>query len=145
MRFTAATVALFAGLAAAMPNGADTTVYQTEEVTITSCGPTATDCPASSGAAATGTPAGTTPAMSSVPEVSSSPAPVVSSAPAPAPVVSSAPAPAPPAGHPSVTMITHTSCVPTTWVQTKTMTPTAVPTPVAPTHAPSSSSSYAST
>lgn len=45
MRFTAATVALFAGLAAALPNGDVETVYQTEDVTITSCGPTVTDCP----------------------------------------------------------------------------------------------------
>ena len=35
MRFAAVTIALFAGLAAALPNGAESTVYQTEEVTIT--------------------------------------------------------------------------------------------------------------
>lgn len=119
MRFTAATVALFAGLAAALPNGAETTVYSTEEVTITSCAPTVTNCPASS-MEATSTPAveTTTPAVA--------PVPVMSSAPAPAPPVSSAPAPAPPVVTPIVSLITHTSCVPTTWVQTKTM-PAPVP------------------
>ncbi|KAB8260663.1 hypothetical protein BDV32DRAFT_46787 [Aspergillus pseudonomiae] len=45
MRFSAATVALFAGLVAALPNGEVHTVYQTEDVTITSCAPTVTDCP----------------------------------------------------------------------------------------------------
>lgn len=120
MRFTAATVALFAGLAAALPNGADTTVYQTEEVTITSCGPEVTSCPGSStGAAATSVPVVTTsPAGGAVPAPSSS-----------APVVSSAPVPAPPAVTPSVSVITHTSCVPTTWVQTKTIQPPAPSTP----------------
>lgn len=122
MRFTAATVALFAGLAsAAVQAGQDSTVYETEEVTITSCGPTVTNCPASSGAAsttpavATTTPAGGaswSPAPSSVAPVSSAPA-WSSSSPAPAPpaVSSSAPAPAPPAQ--SVTVVAHTTCVPT--------------------------------
>lgn len=140
MRFTAATVALFAGLAAALPNGADTTVYQTEEVTITSCGPEVTNCPASS-AAATSVPAVTTTPAGGAAPVPSSSAPVVSSAPAP-PVVSSAPAPAPPAVTPSVSLITHTSCVPTTWVQTKTIVPPAPSSPVGGggvPHAPSSS------
>ncbi|KAE8338445.1 hypothetical protein BDV24DRAFT_138087 [Aspergillus arachidicola] len=45
MRFSATTIALFAGLAAALPNGEVHTVYQTEDVTITSCAPTVTDCP----------------------------------------------------------------------------------------------------
>jgi len=140
MRFTAATVALFAGLAAALPNGADTTVYQTEEVTITSCGPEVTNCPASS----TGVPATSVPAVTTTPAgaapVPTSSAPVVSSAPAP-PVVSSVPAPAPPAVTPSVSLITHTSCVPTTWVQTKTIQPPAPSTPAGGgvPHAPSSS------
>lgn len=125
MRFTAATVAFFAGLAAAMPNAADTTVYQTEEVTITSCGPEVTNCPARShstvpsGAAATET---TTPAWTTTPAggaqpTSSAPASSWSSS-APAPVVSSATSmvPAPPAVTPSV--IPHTSC--TTWYETVT-------------------------
>lgn len=126
MRFTAATVALFAGLAAAVPAQQaqqDTTVFETEEVTITSCGPTVTNCPASSGAAsttpavvATTTPAGGaswSPAPSSVAPVSSSPAASSSWAPAPPAVSSSAPAPAPPAASQSVTVIAHTTCVPT--------------------------------
>ncbi|KAE8348895.1 hypothetical protein BDV28DRAFT_142483 [Aspergillus coremiiformis] len=46
MRFSASTIVLFAGLAAAIPNGDVHTVYQTEDVTITSCAPTVTDCPA---------------------------------------------------------------------------------------------------
>ncbi|EAW08147.1 GPI anchored serine-rich protein [Aspergillus clavatus NRRL 1] len=46
MRFTAASIALLAGLAAALPNGAVETVYETEDVTITSCAPTVTNCPA---------------------------------------------------------------------------------------------------
>lgn len=79
MRFTAATVALFAGLAAALPNGADTTVYETDQVTITSCGPTVTDCPASHSAtpsapAAVTTPAGESPAPTG-PAGGESPAP----------------------------------------------------------------------
>ncbi|KAE8383596.1 hypothetical protein BDV26DRAFT_251278 [Aspergillus bertholletiae] len=45
MRFSVATIALFAGLVAALPNGEVHTVYQTEDVTITSCAPTVTDCP----------------------------------------------------------------------------------------------------
>ena len=127
MRFTAATVAFFVGLAAAMPNGADTTVYQTEEVTITSCGPEVTNCPARatssvpSGAAATETSAmttavPTTPAGGAQP-VSSSSAPVWSSAPsAPAVTSASSVVPVAPAVTPSV--IAHTSC--STWYETVT-------------------------
>ncbi|KAJ5219019.1 uncharacterized protein N7498_001118 [Penicillium cinerascens] len=116
MRFTAATVAFFVGLAAAMPNAADTTVYQTEEVTITSCGPEVTNCPGRthstqpSGASATetSTPAVLTTTPASAPKPSSS---------APAPVVSSATnvIPAPPA---VTSVIPHTSC--TTWYETVT-------------------------
>ncbi|KAJ6144788.1 hypothetical protein N7470_008683 [Penicillium chermesinum] len=107
MRFTAATVALFAGLAAAVPAAQDTTVYETEEVTITSCGPTVTNCPASSGAAST-TPAvvaTTTPAGG---------ASCSTWAPAPPAVTSSSAPAAPPApASQSVTVIAHTTCIPT--------------------------------
>lgn len=159
MRFTAATVAFFAGLAAAMPNAADTTVYETEEVTITSCGPTVTDCPASSGVVPT-----SAPAMTTVPSgagAGSSPAPSgpapsgpAASGPAPSGAPSwttsvpaavptsvpggSGPAPAPSAS--SYTVIAHTTCVPTVVYST-------VPVPMGtspvtggtPPHAPSSS------
>jgi hypothetical protein len=64
MRFTAAAVALFAGLAAALPQDVET-VTSTDEVTVISCAPTVTNCPGNSGAGAT-TPA-TTPAWTSVP------------------------------------------------------------------------------
>ncbi|KAJ6119560.1 hypothetical protein N7523_003840 [Penicillium sp. IBT 18751x] len=133
MRFTAATVAFFAGLAAAMPNGADTTVYQTEEVTIISCGPEVTNCPGRatstipSGAAATETSVmttavPTTPAGGAQP-VSSGSAPSWSSS-ASAPAVTSATsataattvAPVVPVVTPSV--IAHTSC--STWYETVT-------------------------
>ncbi|KAJ5846888.1 hypothetical protein N7534_010557 [Penicillium rubens] len=70
MRFTTATIAFFAGLAIAAP-GADQTVYETDEVTITSCAPTVTDCPGNSGAGVEPT-GSTTP--SSVPAAVTSPA-----------------------------------------------------------------------
>ncbi|KAJ5246519.1 hypothetical protein N7468_001502 [Penicillium chermesinum] len=114
MRFTAATVALFAGLAAAVPAAQDTTVYETEEVTITSCGPTVTNCPASSGAAST-TPAvvaTTTPAGGA----SWSPAPssqLYLGSRSPAVTSSSAPAAPPAPASQSVTVIAHTTCIPT--------------------------------
>ncbi|KAH1431277.1 hypothetical protein KXV52_000975, partial [Aspergillus fumigatus] len=53
MRFTAASIAFFAGLAAALP-GDIQTVYETQDVTITSCAPTVTNCPGR----ATSTPSG---------------------------------------------------------------------------------------
>ncbi|KAJ5625671.1 hypothetical protein N7510_001980 [Penicillium lagena] len=83
MRFTAAAVALFAGLAAALPQDVET-VTSTDEVTVISCAPTVTNCPGNSGAGAT-YPA-TTPAWTSVPAVT--PVPVVTPYPsAPAPEV----------------------------------------------------------
>jgi hypothetical protein len=47
MRFSVASVALFAGAAVAMPavQQYDTTVYSTKDVTVTSCPPSVTDCP----------------------------------------------------------------------------------------------------
>ncbi|OQD66618.1 hypothetical protein PENPOL_c004G06655 [Penicillium polonicum] len=70
MRFTTATIAFFAGLAIAAP-GADQTVYETDEVTITSCAPTVTDCPGNQGAGVEPT-GSTTP--SSVPAAVTTPA-----------------------------------------------------------------------
>ncbi|GLI78069.1 hypothetical protein PoHVEF18_006368 [Penicillium ochrochloron] len=107
MRFAAVTVALFAGLAAALPNGAESTVYQTEEVTITSCAPTVTNCPGR----ATETGASSVPVVTpSVPAGGVSPvgSSSVSSAPVPVATTSVAPAPA----GPSVTVVpvVHTTC-----------------------------------
>ncbi|KAJ5364187.1 uncharacterized protein N7496_009900 [Penicillium cataractarum] len=94
MRFAVATVALFAGLVAALPNGAESTVYQTEEVTITSCAPTVTDCPAratETGVGATGSAVPTSVVTPSVPAGGVSPvgSSSWSSAPAPAPTSTS--------------------------------------------------------
>ncbi|KAJ5615572.1 hypothetical protein N7537_000686 [Penicillium hordei] len=71
MRFTTATIAFFAGLAIAAP-GADQTVYETDEVTITSCAPTVTDCPGNKGGAGVEPTGSTTP--SSAPAVATTPA-----------------------------------------------------------------------
>ncbi|KAJ5208295.1 hypothetical protein N7449_002674 [Penicillium cf. viridicatum] len=71
MRFTTATIAFFAGLAIAAP-GADQTVYETDEVTITSCAPTVTDCPGNKGGAGVEPTGSTTP--SSAPAVVTTPA-----------------------------------------------------------------------
>lgn len=133
MRFTAATVALFAGLAAALP-GADTTVYETDEVTITSCGPTVTDCPARHSATPSAPAAVTTPAgvaASSVPTAgasysASSGAGAQPSQSNPVPGAGaqpSAPAGSAPSAAPQV--VTVTSCVPTTFLSTIAPKPTA--------------------
>ncbi|KAL1632325.1 hypothetical protein SLS56_003740 [Neofusicoccum ribis] len=67
--------ALFGAAVLAAPNP-DKTVYQTEEVTITSCGPEVTNCPASSHATpAVSTPVGSVPASSGVEGVTSAPTP----------------------------------------------------------------------
>lgn len=72
--------AIFGAAALAAPNP-DKTVYQTEEVTITSCGPEVTNCPASSAATAVpsapayGTPEASVPASSEVEGVTSAPTP----------------------------------------------------------------------
>ncbi|KAJ5157330.1 uncharacterized protein N7482_008430 [Penicillium canariense] len=103
MRFTAVTIAFLAGLAAALP-GAESTVTEVEEVTITSCAPTVTDCPArQTGVGATGSPA---PIMTTAPG-GAMPSGSWSSAPAPIPS-SVAPVPA----GPSVTVVpvVHTTC-----------------------------------
>ncbi|KAJ5276011.1 hypothetical protein N7524_002164 [Penicillium chrysogenum] len=135
MRFTTATIAFFAGLAIAAP-GADQTVYETDEVTITSCAPTVTDCPGNSGAGVEPTGSTTpssTPASSVETPAWSSETPAWSSVPTWAPSVpapsapSSAPsAPAPPAGTPVVSnsVIAVTTCVPTVIYSTVPVTAT---------------------
>ncbi|KAJ5678981.1 hypothetical protein N7462_007225 [Penicillium macrosclerotiorum] len=140
MRFAAATVALFAGLAAALP-GADTTVYQTEEVTITSCAPTVTDCPASqTGVGATGS--SSVPVIPTNTPVASGPAGGASGSPSAPAVVPSAPATTAPAV--SVIPVVYTTCSPVVLTSYSTV-PVATPTgnsPVGGTgvpHAPSSS------
>ncbi|KAJ5534794.1 hypothetical protein N7527_001048 [Penicillium freii] len=138
MRFTTATIAFFAGLAIAAP-GADQTVYETDEVTITSCAPTVTDCPGNQGAgveptgsttpssvpAAVTTPAGEAPETETTPVSTETPAwssetPAWSSVPTWAPSVPapsapapSAPAPSAPAPVVSSSVIAVTTCVPT--------------------------------
>ncbi|KAJ5764120.1 hypothetical protein N7533_002801 [Penicillium manginii] len=63
MRFSTATIALFASLAAAaVQNGADSTVYQTDEVTVISCAASVTDCPGRTSTPAAGVEPTTTPA-----------------------------------------------------------------------------------
>ncbi|KAJ5514712.1 hypothetical protein N7463_004264 [Penicillium fimorum] len=130
MRFTAVAVAFFAGLAIAAP-GADQTVYETEEVTITSCAPTVTDCPGNAGAGVEPT-ASTTPAdvpvavTTSAAQYSETPVVVIPS--------SVSTAPAPPAAETTSaasSVIAITTCVPTVIYSTV---------PVAPTSTPSSSS-----
>jgi hypothetical protein len=120
MRFSIAAIALLAGFVAATPVE---TVYTTEDVTITSCAATVTNCPGRSSSAIVSSPAATTPAA--VSSVVSSPAvsPV-------APSVSSSPAVAPYPTSPaaSISVITLTTCVPTVTYSTITLTPTAAPT-----------------
>ncbi|KAB8215394.1 hypothetical protein BDV33DRAFT_15558 [Aspergillus novoparasiticus] len=108
MRFSATTIALFAGLAAALPNGEVHTVYQTEDVTITSCAPTVTDCPGRQ----TSTPEGVEPVTTA-----SSSSPVI---------------PQPPK-HSSqgTTVIAVTTCIPTVTYSTITG-PAGTPTGVSP-------------
>ncbi|BAE54820.1 unnamed protein product [Aspergillus oryzae RIB40] len=91
MRFSATTIALFAGLAAAIPNGEVHTVYQTEDVTITSCAPTVTDCPGRQ----TSTPEGVEP-VTTGPAVTETPIAQTSSAEVP-PVAETSSAEVPPA------------------------------------------------
>ena len=116
MRFTAASVALFAGLAAAVPQGEAETLYSTEDVTITSCGPTVTDCPSRQ----TSTPQGVEAVTSSTPvAVPTSSATPSSSPVAPVEVPSNTPssssAPVVPVQVPtsSASVIPVTTCVPT--------------------------------
>ncbi|OGM44601.1 GPI anchored serine-rich protein [Aspergillus bombycis] len=90
MRFSAATIALFAGLVAALPNGEVHTVYQTEDVTITSCAPTVTDCPGRQ----TSTPEGVEPVATPTAAITTEETPVAqtSSAEVPPPVEETTPA-----------------------------------------------------
>ncbi|GIK02457.1 hypothetical protein Aspvir_006513 [Aspergillus viridinutans] len=117
MRFTAASIAFFAGLAAALPNGDVETVYETKDVTITSCAPTVTNCPAHS----TSTPQGAGAVTASYP-TSESAVPTPSAGSSSVPVI---PAPyntAPAA--PSSSVIAVTTCVPTvTYITVPVATP----------------------
>ncbi|KAE8155419.1 hypothetical protein BDV40DRAFT_132799 [Aspergillus tamarii] len=96
MRFSAATIALFAGLAAALPNGEVHTVYQTEDVTITSCAPTVTDCPGRQ----TSTPEGVEPVTT--PAAVTTETPVAQTSSAEVPPVAESSSEVPPAETPAV-------------------------------------------
>ncbi|KAL4871751.1 hypothetical protein BDV12DRAFT_194206 [Aspergillus spectabilis] len=136
MRFSAAAVALFAGLAVALPGGDIETIYQTEEVTITSCAPTVTDCPGSTTTEPTVIPTSSSPVIPEQPEVPTSSSPVVP--PVETPVVPEVPE----VPSESISVIPVTTCIPTVTYSTITITPTptvskpvipVVPTSVAPT------------
>ncbi|KAB8078548.1 hypothetical protein BDV29DRAFT_152661 [Aspergillus leporis] len=88
MRFSASTIALFAGLAAALPNGEVHTVYQTEDVTITSCAASVTDCPGRQ----TSTPEGVEPVTTPVAVTSATETPVAQTTPASETPVETSPA-----------------------------------------------------
>ncbi|KAL3471558.1 hypothetical protein BJX99DRAFT_263142 [Aspergillus californicus] len=137
MRFSAAAVAFFAGLAIAAPGGDIETIYSTDEVTITSCAPTVTDCPGNT-ASATTEPTGVEPttdvpttsvpaATSSVPVVPEQPETPSSSSAVPPVVPSEEPTvpsvPEVPTG--SVSVFPVTTCIPTVTYSTITVTPTA--------------------
>lgn len=114
MRFSVAAFVALASLATAQ-----STVYETDVETIYSCAPTVTNCPyktKTTPAAVSATSVVPVPTMVSVP-ASSIP---MSVAPYP---VSSAPAAQ------STSVITVTTCVPTTILSTITMTPTSTSTP----------------
>ncbi|KAJ5713693.1 uncharacterized protein N7483_010874 [Penicillium malachiteum] len=109
MRFTIAAVAFFAGLVAA-----DTTVFETEQVTVTSCGPEVTNCPASSGVATSVPVVATSAVVPNGVGAASSGAPSWTTAVPAAPATTGAAAPA--GGNTaaqSYTVIAHTTCVPT--------------------------------
>lgn len=125
MHFTAATVAVFAGLAAAMPGNVET-VYRTEDVTITSCEPTVTDCPASSsvpagaGAASSSTPT----SIPAIPTSSGGVIPGASSSSVPVnPSISIGNTPSYPA--PTSSVVPVTTCIPTVTYSTVHPSPTA--------------------
>ncbi|KAH8595568.1 hypothetical protein B0O99DRAFT_511844 [Bisporella sp. PMI_857] len=150
MQFSVVTVALFAGAAMAVKQS---TIYQTEEITITSCAPTVTNCPAASTVVSltsypvvspTETPAGPsypvyTPSPSSHANVSV-PVYVPSST---AEGVKTTPVPVYPTGTPaapssySLSTIEISTCVPTVIYSTVTLYPTTSPVP---TYAPAPSS-----
>ncbi|KAJ6036612.1 hypothetical protein N7540_000891 [Penicillium herquei] len=111
MRFTIAAVAFFAGLVAA-----DTTVFETEQVTVTSCGPEVTNCPASSGVATSVPVVPTSVVVPNGVGAASSGAPSWTTAVPAAPATTGAANPAPAGGNTAVqsyTVIAHTTCVPT--------------------------------
>lgn len=131
MRFSAATIALFAGLAVA---GDIQTVYSTEDVTITSCAPTVTDCPGNTAqTSAPAEPTGTSPVESSVPVAPEAPSSSSSVAVPPAQPTASSPVvpqqpqqPQQPSG--SISVIPVTTCIPTVTYSTISVTPTVAPT-----------------
>ncbi|KAJ5740379.1 hypothetical protein N7493_000251 [Penicillium malachiteum] len=109
MRFTIAAVAFFAGLVAA-----DTTIFETEQVTVTSCGPEVTNCPAASGVATSVPVVPTSVVVPNGVGAASSGAPSWTTAVPAAPATTGAAAPA--GGNTaaqSYTVIAHTTCVPT--------------------------------
>lgn len=124
MRFAAVTLALFAGLVAALPNGAESTVYQTEEVTITSCAPTVTNCPGNA-SGATSAPAITT----SVPAGGVSPVGSSSGSSVPVVVSSSVSSSVSAPGVPSVTVVpvVYTTCAAVTSWSTVAVPPASTP------------------
>jgi len=107
MRFAVAALALFAGFAFAAPQE---TVYTTEDITITSCAPSVTNCPARSHHTHS-TPVGVSPVTSPTPTTTSIVVPPYQSSPAP-----------------SISVITITTCVPTTSLSTITLVPSVPPT-----------------
>lgn len=151
MRFSAATVALFASLVAAIPQDVET-VYSTEDVTVVSCAPTVTNCPgtlhatstpeavaaATTGGAEGVSPVGVTSAVpeapSATPAAGSSPAGGAGAGVVPSGAAPSGAAPsAVPSGAaavgggagttaaPQVTVIPVTTCVPTVIMSTSTI------------------------
>ncbi|CAL5867409.1 uncharacterized protein PFLUO_LOCUS1628 [Penicillium psychrofluorescens] len=129
MRFTATAVALFAGLAAALPQDVET-VTSTDEVTVISCAPTVTNCPGNSGAGATSTPAWTSVpegSYTSVPEESTTPAWTSVPAVTPVPIVT----PQPTAPAPEVTTVwsTVSYCTYSVTPVVSTVTPSVAPVP----------------
>ncbi len=131
MRFSAATIALFAGLAVA---GDIETVYSTEDVTITSCAPTVTDCPSrptpvTSDSEVPAEPTGTSPVETSVPVVPEVPSSSSVAVPPAQPTASSPVVPQQPeqpSG--SMSVIPVTTCIPTVTYSTISVTPTVAPT-----------------
>lgn len=167
MRFSAVSVALFAGAALALPEGYyDTTVYSTKDVTVTSCPPDYTDCPAKTSSYApvvypTGQPYTTSTLYSTSYYTVTSCAPTVTDCPAQStqvytsvvpvgttvcPVSSAHPAYTSPPPYPTVapaptystTVITYTTCIPTSKTvtvypaSTSTVCPSGTVTPVVP-------------
>ncbi|QVM08662.1 hypothetical protein D8B26_003342 [Coccidioides posadasii str. Silveira] len=150
MRFTAASVALFAGAALALP-GYEQTVYSTREVIVTDCGPEVTDCPGNNPVpTGTGIPQEPAPTEYSTryitvtdcgPEVTDCPAEstrtetLVPTGSDDSPTVPTENPPYPTGGNPgpSTSIVTYTTCIPTTTTSVVTLQPPVVPTGGVPT------------